>query len=552
MKQVLIADEQPLTRHSVRGIVEAEGYAVAAECADGREALQQALALRPALVVLDLALPRLGGLEVIRQLRDKAPATRVLVVTAQSSEHFAGLSLQAGSHGFLGKQSTPAELADAIRTVLHGRSYFPARALGGGETTAPRRSEAQQLASLSPRELSVLRYLAMGRGLKQIAAELNIGISSISTYKTRLRQKLNAGSLAEVLEIAWRHQLAGPQLQAPQAAGKAPRVSLEEDFRERYDKVPVAISLRDGEGRLLACNRQFRALHAPHQEVRIGQRIIDNPLLAPENALRYHQNYLQAFAAGTPYDRDLVIHYANRVILLHHHGEPYYDADGQLLGMLCTTADLTGRESQLLALSEAKAQLEANRRANSRLLLALGEDMHGDLARARGMLADPESLADALGTLDSVEARLGALLDLARLVNDEAFLQPVACDLRRFLDELGGREAARLRWATDAAPMVWLDPSACAKLVGGMLLYCRSSDGQVALDINCSERSAAELALTLRAHSPSAGPATGNPETDPRLRLATRLADAMGGELHFAQDASPGATLRLRLVRAQA
>jgi len=169
---------------------------VSAECADGPSALRDTLQLRPDLLILGLVLPRLGGLELLRRLHQARSKSRTLVLTAQDTEHFAGLSLQAGSTGFIGKQRSLDELLSAVASVLGGHSYFPSQALDSLTKGGPQ-DEKVQLASLSAREMIVLRYLASGSSIKRIASELALSDRTVSTYKTRLLEKLNVGSLAD-------------------------------------------------------------------------------------------------------------------------------------------------------------------------------------------------------------------------------------------------------------------------------------------------------------------------------------------------------------------
>lgn len=215
MSKILIADEQPLFRHGIRQALEAQGHSLVAELDNGTDALRQTLQLKPSLLILDLALPRLGGLEVIRRLRKQACKVPILVLTAQSSEHFAGLSLQAGSTGFISKQDDLHQLGEAVRTLLHGHSYFPSHLVGNVAPQIGLKAEEAQLDSLSARELTVLRYLANGRSNKDIAQELALSDRTVSTYKARLQRKLNVDSLAQLLEIAWRQGLLGVSSLSP-------------------------------------------------------------------------------------------------------------------------------------------------------------------------------------------------------------------------------------------------------------------------------------------------------------------------------------------------
>src|SRR5262245_31506952 len=172
MSRVIIADRHPLIRSALRHLLEADGHQIVAEFDDGPDTLQQTLKLRPDLLILGLALPRLGGLEVIRRLRQRESRVPILVLTAQNNAHFASLCLQAGATGFVGKDEALERLSGAVRSVLRGDSHFPANSLASAAANLDAATEDEQLRSLSPREMTVLRYLVNGRSNKEIAHEL--------------------------------------------------------------------------------------------------------------------------------------------------------------------------------------------------------------------------------------------------------------------------------------------------------------------------------------------------------------------------------------------
>ncbi|MFB4394170.1 MULTISPECIES: response regulator [unclassified Pseudomonas] len=208
MNKVLIVDDHPVIRLAVRMLMERHGYEVVSETDNGVDALQLTREYLPDIVVLDIGIPKLDGLEVIARMTAASPGTKVLVLTSQAPGHFSMRCMQAGAAGYVCKQQELTELLSAIKAVLSGYSYFPNQALhktrggvGGG-------SETEMVERLSGREMMVLQQLARGRTNKEIADSMFLSNKTVSTYKTRLLLKLNARSLVDLIELAQRHGLA--------------------------------------------------------------------------------------------------------------------------------------------------------------------------------------------------------------------------------------------------------------------------------------------------------------------------------------------------------
>lgn len=217
MHSALIVDDHPFIRSTVRFLLAEAGIAVVAETDNGVDAVQLAREHRPALIVLDIALPRLDGLNVVRRLSLSNLPTRILILTSQSANIYARRCRRVGAHGYLCKSEEIAELGTACATVLEGGLYFPSINLQAApldpltavdelqEAVAP--NEMQQLAVLSNREVIVLHALAMGRSNKQIGEQLIISAKTVSTYKSRLMHKLKLASVVQLAEFARRTQL---------------------------------------------------------------------------------------------------------------------------------------------------------------------------------------------------------------------------------------------------------------------------------------------------------------------------------------------------------
>lgn len=203
MPRIMIVDDHPVVRLAVKVLLEPQGYEIVGEADNGIEALQLARELQPDVVILDIGIPRLDGLQVITRLRSMENNVRVLVLTSLGTESIASRCMQAGASGFISKDEDLSDLAGAVKAVLSGYSFFPHEMFGA--TTDGKQSEQHMLASLSNRELMVLQQLAQGFTNKQIADAMMLSNKTISTYKTRLLQKLNAKSLVALLEFAKRN-----------------------------------------------------------------------------------------------------------------------------------------------------------------------------------------------------------------------------------------------------------------------------------------------------------------------------------------------------------
>jgi two-component system sensor histidine kinase EvgS/two-component system response regulator EvgA len=568
MSQILIADEQPLFRLGIRQVLEAEGHSVIAELDDGADALRKTLQLKPSLLILDLALPRLGGLEVIRRLRRQACKIPILVLTAQSSEHFAGLSLQAGSTGFVSKQDDLHDFGEAVRTLLHGHSYFPSHLVGNVAPQIGLKAEEAQLGSLSARELTVLRYLANGHSNKDIADELALSDRTVSTYKARLQRKLNVDSLAEVLEIAWRQGMIASI--DPVAEGSGADNSKQERFHQIFDAMPMPVSLRDTQGYLLACNRQYLEFHGVTQEQAVGMRIIDSSVLTPEEALKLHQDYLQAVTLGQPFSLQQVLRYRDRQMTVRSWGVPFHDAQGNLTGMLCSSVDITEQDQQISFLTRAREQRRSLTRTRTLFLHDAGEQLMeqlGDIVKSVHRACHKQPGNEHLITLQSailtVQEHIQVLLDVVRIERGILVLMPRANELNKLIGHEvadfnrrhpGAHEAIELNG--DPVPVnVWVDPDRFRQMLRSMFMYCLDLGLQdITLHAQVTPSPRAELLWQLNVAPGPVSRAEGlaeyltQNEISPQLALCTRLIVLMSGELLLEPPSADGplAVLSLR------
>jgi two-component system, NarL family, invasion response regulator UvrY len=204
--KVLIVDDHPIVRAGLRRLLAAEPNVEVRETADGREALSLYREQQPTLVILDLNLPGLGGLEVVGRLKAADPETRILVLSMHDDETHVTRALQAGAMGYVTKNAHPEELLEAIARVSRGHTYIE-REIAEALVFARLRASPDALQDLSTRELEILRLLAEGRSLPQIADTLGIGYKTAANNCTRIKAKLGAASTAELIRIAIRRGL---------------------------------------------------------------------------------------------------------------------------------------------------------------------------------------------------------------------------------------------------------------------------------------------------------------------------------------------------------
>ncbi|MGG5289905.1 response regulator [Pseudomonas shirazensis] len=205
MQSVFIVDDHPVIRLAVRMLLENQGYKIVGESDNGVDAMQLIREARPDLVILDIAIPRLDGLEVLARFQSMALPMKVLVLTAQSPALFAIRCMHSGASGYVCKQEDLSELISAIKAVLAGYNYFPSQVLQG--ETESNKSEISLFRLVNDRELMVLQLFAQGRSNKEIASGMFLSNKTVSTYKKRLMQKLRVGTLVDLIDVAKRNAL---------------------------------------------------------------------------------------------------------------------------------------------------------------------------------------------------------------------------------------------------------------------------------------------------------------------------------------------------------
>jgi len=206
---VLLAEDHNVVREGLRSLLEAEGdMEVIGEVENGRKAVQRTKELRPAVVVMDLAMPLLNGLEATRQILEALPATRVLVLSAHNDDEYVEQVIGLGAAGYLIKQTSALVLAKAIREVHKGNTFFSpsiSRRLREREEHAPRGATGHRktrAAGLTSREVEVLQLVAEGKANKQTAAELGISIKTVEKHRQHLMPKLGLHDTAGLTRYA--------------------------------------------------------------------------------------------------------------------------------------------------------------------------------------------------------------------------------------------------------------------------------------------------------------------------------------------------------------
>ena len=207
MNSVLIVDDHPVARLAVRMLLEKDGMTVIGETDDGLKALQQARQLLPDLVIVDIDIPTINGINVVQRLRANGFKGGILVLTGKDDDHYIKRCAGAGADGFISKRNNLTELHDAIRAIKSGYGFFPinrARQIAAEDIPL---DDKGNIASLSDKELQVLHFLAKGNRIVDIAGEMMISDKTVSTYKGRLMEKLGCKSLVDLFSFANRNKI---------------------------------------------------------------------------------------------------------------------------------------------------------------------------------------------------------------------------------------------------------------------------------------------------------------------------------------------------------
>jgi two-component system nitrate/nitrite response regulator NarL len=209
--KLLLVDDHALVREGIRSsLVHYSSIKPVGEAANGKEALRKCKELRPDVVLMDLNMPEMSGLEATPLIREKFPETKIIALTVHDNKEYIFQILKAGAHGYVLKDTSPGELVRAIESVAQGGAFFSPAVSNVLLQDFVRAAKPQELSSdarLSGREQEVLRSIAHGKTTKEVALELKLSARTVETYRVRLKRKLNARNVAELLNHARKRQL---------------------------------------------------------------------------------------------------------------------------------------------------------------------------------------------------------------------------------------------------------------------------------------------------------------------------------------------------------
>lgn len=208
MIKILIADDHAIVRRGLKQILtETADMVVAGEAHNGQELLEKMRSDQWDVIVLDISMPGRGGLDILKQLKSERPKLPVLMLTIHPEDQYAVRVLRAGASGYLTKESAPDHLVEAIRKVARGGKYISPHLAERLAFNLEPISERPLHEALSDREFQVLRLIASGKTVKEIGEELSLSVKTISTYRTRILEKMKMKNNAEMTHYAIQQKL---------------------------------------------------------------------------------------------------------------------------------------------------------------------------------------------------------------------------------------------------------------------------------------------------------------------------------------------------------
>ena len=209
---IVLADDHTVVRDGLRFLLEAEGdIQVVGDAANGRDAVQLVSKLRPDVVILDIAMPELNGIEAAKQISEICPSAQIIILSMYSSAEHIFRALRAGARGYLLKESGGTDVVQAVRTVISGRRYLSEEISEGMIEDYIRQREVIEadspLARLSSREREILQLVIEGKSSAEIGDILFLSPKTVGTYRSRLMQKLGVNDLPSLIKFAIRHDL---------------------------------------------------------------------------------------------------------------------------------------------------------------------------------------------------------------------------------------------------------------------------------------------------------------------------------------------------------
>ncbi len=207
--RIVLADDHVLVRQGLKSLLEREGFQVVAEAADGQEALRHVESLQPDVVVMDISMPILNGLNAARQMGRSSPKTKTILLTQHDEAQYIREALDAGVKGYVLKNQIASDLLLAIRQVSRGQVYL-SPGVSSSVMEAYRSKSEKFETPLTPRERQVLQLIAEGKSTKDVASLLGISTKTAESHRTRLMQKLDIHETASLVRYAVRHGIVQP------------------------------------------------------------------------------------------------------------------------------------------------------------------------------------------------------------------------------------------------------------------------------------------------------------------------------------------------------
>lgn len=210
MISVLIADDHTILRHGLVSLLSKdENIRVIAEAADGVEAVKKALELKPAVIVIDISMPEMNGMEAVKRLHEQLPEAKVLVLTMHEEQEYVIHMVRAGASGYLLKDSASDELIDAVKALSEGKTYFSqyAASVLATQYNKPAESWQDPYKNLTNREREVFHLIIEGKTTKEIARSLNISVKTAENHRGKVLDKLNVANAAELVRYAAKNHL---------------------------------------------------------------------------------------------------------------------------------------------------------------------------------------------------------------------------------------------------------------------------------------------------------------------------------------------------------
>ena len=205
--RVVIADDHTIVREGLKQLLANPDFAIVGEARDGHEVIERVRTLDFDVLLLDMSMPKKGGIELIKQIKHEKPKLRVLVLSMHEEQQYAIRAIKAGASGYLTKESASAQLISAIRKVAAGGAFISPAVAEQLALGAMPQAEGLPHTTLSDREYEVFRLLVSGTTVSDIAEQLNLSVKTISTHKARLLEKMGMSSPAELVRYALAHRL---------------------------------------------------------------------------------------------------------------------------------------------------------------------------------------------------------------------------------------------------------------------------------------------------------------------------------------------------------